>query len=267
MGTHKYRQQADLSPNVEDSPYLRRVKKALLRKDIIYEPRTETTNDVPEIETLLFIKKYPEFVVNNIGWFYRVKLPKPNMFEINEDTGELDSKHKVKQALIYHINCYVTDPNVDGGGRTIVSFNRTEGVYRDIIPEYKIDRNGRKTGFTAVGTKNIFYIEYTPENIDRILGEMSNMPNSIGVCVGADTGHSPWANNPYKVHNFEEFRNIDDIDGLIAANVGTKERGTFLRAEYGGYDDYKEWLSQKPKRHYTPPPSDQESKKSYQKKD
>lgn len=249
MGQHKFIQQTDLSPDVEESQYLRRVKKALLRKNIQYEPRTETTNDIPEIETLRFIKKYPENVVNNIGWFYRVKLPKPNMFEINEDTGELDSKHKVKQALIYHVNCYVTDPNVEGG-RTIASFNRTEGVYRDIIPEYRIDKNGRKTGFTSVGTKNIFYIEYTPENIDRILGEMSNTPNSIGVCIAAETGHSPWINNPYRVHNYEEFKNINDIDGLIAANIGTKERGTFLRAEYGGYEDYKEWLSQKPKRSY-----------------
>lgn len=265
MGTHKFIQQTEISPAVQNSPYIRRLQKALFRKSIEYQPRTETTNDIPEIETLEFAKRYPESVVKNIGWLYRVKLPKPGMFELNEDTGELDREHKVKQALAYHLNCYVTDPNTEGG-RAITGFARTEGVYRDIIPEYKYDRSGKKTGYTAVGNRNIFYIEYTPENVDKILDEMSNLPNATGVCVGAEQGHSPWINNPYKVHNFDEFRNIDDIDGLIAANIGTKERGTFLRADYGGYEDYKEWLSQRPKRQYTPP-SGTELKKGYPKKE
>lgn len=252
MGTHKFIQQTEVDPIVDDSPYIRRIKKSLLRKSIEYQLRTDTTNDIPEKETLIFAKKYPDSVVKNIGWLYRIALPKPNMFELDEDTGELDKEHKVKQALIYHLNCYVTDPNSEGI-KKVVGFNRTEGVYPDMIPEWKYDREGHKIDFTPVGNRNIFYIEYTPENVDKILSEMSNQPNIMGVCIASELGPSPWSKGPYTVHNFDEFRNIEDIEGLMQASIGVEGRGVFLRQEYGGYEDYKEWRSNRPVRQYIPP--------------
>lgn len=255
MGNHELIPQIDINPIAEQSPYLRRLIRTYRNKGLKYKFKTETTNDTPETETLRFAQNFPEGVVKNIGWIYRVSLPRPGQFELDEVTGELDKEHKIKQALIYHLNQYVTDPKLDGV-KKLVGFNRTEGVYQDPIVDYKYDKDGRRVDFDIIGNVNIFYIEYTPENVTKILDEMKNAPNTMGVCIAGESGPSPWSKGPYVVHNFDEFRNIKDIDGLMAASIGVQGRGPFLKAEYGGYEEYQEWRKQKPARKYVPPKDD-----------
>lgn len=224
---------------LEFSDRLRRMKKSYDRAGLTFRTYREPGDDIEtvkaihamqrELLTIKYEKKFPDGVYKNISWFYRFLLPRPDMFEF--DNGNLDSQHKVKQVLVYALNEYVDSPDLENGP---VGYQCKMGWYPSPITRNK--RASKSDEFIPhqVGIKNIFYIEYTPETIDKILSEMDNQPSGYGVAVARVQGPDI-REHPYTVHNLREFKEIQDIEGLInASKLG------FLQNEYGGYNEYIE---------------------------
>lgn len=222
---------------LEFSDRLRRMKRAYDKAGLTFRTYREPSDDIEtvkaihamqrELLTIKYAKKFPDGVFKNISWFYRFLLPKPSMFE--SDNGELDSQHKVRQVLVYALNEYVDSPDLENGP---IGYQCKMGWYPSPLTRNK--RDPKKDEFIPhqVGVKNVFYIEYTPETIDKILNEMSNQPSGYGVAVARVTGPEI-REHPYTVFNLREFKEIQDIEGLINAS-----RLGYLQNEYGGYNEF-----------------------------
>lgn len=186
--------------------------------------------DLQELLTIRYKQKFPDDITTNIAGIYRILLEKPNMFEF--ENGEMDTKHKVKQALVYGINEYVDNPQLEHA----VGYHTTIGSYNFPIIRYgKHDEMGNAIPDSAqvMRRKNIFYIEYTPEKIDEILEEMDNQPNTTAVAIAEEFGTTRFKEPSYTVHNIEEFKTVEDLEGLIDAS----KKG-YLRRDFGGYKEY-----------------------------
>lgn len=185
-----------------------------------------------ELLTIRYKRQYPNDVFKVIGWLHRYYLPKPGMFEFED--GELDMNHEVKQALVYYLNEYVDNPNLENGP---VGYHARIGMFQVPITRNKRIRNEEgleEVVLDQVGTKNIFYIPYSPENVDKILGEMYNTPDpkNLGVSYARERGPDT-RDTVYTVYNIQEFREVQDLEGLMDAS-----KGNWLINEYGGYNDF-----------------------------
>lgn len=215
------------------SDRLQRKKRALENAGFSYTAIEHM--DRRELTTIRYKLKFPDNVTKNIGSIYRLLLPRPNMFELDSETGKLDAQHKVKQVLVYSINEYVDNETITEGP---ISYNCHMGVYPKPIVKYKgHDDLGNPIEPKIRGYKNIFYIEYKPETIDKILNEMDNQPHAMCVGIAQDTGDFQ-VTPPYRVHNLEEFRDVQDIESLIEANP-------YLKNEKGGYEEFLQVKEQK----------------------
>jgi hypothetical protein len=212
---------------VDLSDRLVRIKKAYDKVGLEYVPNQQI--DKSELITIRYKNKYPEDVTTHIAGIYRILLPKPNMFEL--PNGELDKHHKVKQALIYGINEYVDNSNIENGP---IGYHATLGCYQAPIIRYrKHDEMGNGIDPQVHKRKNVFYIEYTPEKIDEILAEMDNIPSTMAVAVAEEFAPYRFKEPNHSVPNAEEFRNVEDIEALIDASLKGR-----LKREFGGFEDY-----------------------------
>lgn len=221
------------------SPRLSRIKRAVERLGFSFEleqddpeSHREQIRRNNEILTMRYKQQYPNDVFKVIGWIHRYYLPKPGMFEFED--GELDMNHEVKQALVYFLHEYVDSPNLEDGP---VGYTAKMGMFQVPIARNRRVRNEEgleELRLEQVGTKNIFYIPYTPENVDKILGEMYNTPDprNFGVSYARERGPDT-RDTVYTVFNMQEFREVQDIEGLMDAS-----KGNWLNNEYGGYNDF-----------------------------
>ena len=217
---------------IDYSDRLKRVKRAYEQSDpggqVGWQPNKQ--GDIQELRTIRYKKRFPDDVTKTIGWMYRVALPKKNMFELDGETGALDSEYQVKEALVYSITESVDNPNLEDGA---VAYSSPIGWYQAPIVRYtKHDEMGNGIDPVFSKWKNIFYIEFKPETVDKILSEMYNEPKSVGVAVANEFGPDSW-NDSRTVHNMDEFKFAKDIYTLMEAS-----RHGFLVKDAGGYEDF-----------------------------
>lgn len=229
---------------IDFSDRLQRIKRAYDNADpngqVYWIP--DRTSDVFELRTIRYKQKYPNDVSTNISWMCRILLPRKNMFELDKESGTLDSNHKVKQALVYAINESVDNPNLEEGP---VGYSSVIGWYQSPLIRYsKHDEFGNGTDPVIERMKNIFYIEYKPELVDDILSKMSNEISSMGVAVANEFGER-WPTT-HSVRNLQEFKEAEDIQALIEAS-----QHAYLRNDYGGYKEFLEARSEA-KKSYKP---------------
>lgn len=221
------------------SPRLSRIKRAVERLGFSFEldrddpeSHKEQIRRNNEILTMRYKQQYPNDVFKVIGWIHRYYLPKPGMFEFED--GTLDMNHEVKQALVYYLHEYVDNPNLEDGP---IGYQTKMGLFQVPIARNRRvrDSEGLETiELEQVGTKNIFYIPYTPENVDKILSEMYNTPDPRNFGVGYARERGPDTRDQvYTVFNIQEFKEIQDIEGLMDAS-----KGNWLQNEYGGYNEF-----------------------------
>lgn len=216
---------------IDFSDRLQRIKRAYDNCDpngqVFWRPDRKT--DILELKTIRYKNKYPKNILRNISWMYRIAIPKKDMFELDKVTGELDHQNRVKEALVYALTETVDNPNIEEGP---VGYSTKIGWYQAPVVRYqKHDDMGNGIDPIVERWKNIFYIEFKPETVDQILSEMDNEPNSIGVSVANEYGERWSISN--SVHSMEEFKNIDDIYGLIEAS-----KHGYLRKDPGGYKEF-----------------------------
>lgn len=229
VSNYKVKPPVESTAEIDLSDRLQRIKKAYDKVGLEYIPNQ--TVDKSELLTIRYKNKYPDDITTNIAGIYRILLPKGGMFEL--ENGELDVQHKVKQALIYGINEYVDNANIENGP---VGYHVTLGCYQAPLIKYKKhDQMGNGIDPHIVRRKNIFYIEYTPERIDEILDQMDNAPSTRAGAVAEEYAPYRFKEPSIAIPNAEEFRNIQDLEGLIKAGADGE-----LKREYGGYDHFIE---------------------------
>lgn len=206
------------------------MKRAVERAGLDFEkPERPDKMRTRELLTNRYKKQYPNDVFKVIGWLHRYYLPKPNMFEFPD--GELDADHTVKQVLVYFLNEYVDNQNIEDGP---IGYHAKMGWYPSPLVKNKhvVVEGIEQLEIDHIGDKNIFYIPYNKENLNKILSQMYNQPTDLGVAIARERGPD-LRDRVYSVHNMQEFAEVDDIEGLIAASSEN-----FLKKEYGGYHDY-----------------------------
>jgi hypothetical protein len=171
------------------------------------------------------------------------------MFELEDGTIAPADKTP-EQVIVYSLSEYVDDPKyIDSGGetgvKTISGEFYTEGRYTKHIGRFDYDERGNIINSTHMGTRNMYYIPYDPQTIRDLLAKYPHDRTlSFACAVAKESGSDPYYGNPRSVKNIDEFCDVEDIDGLISANIGNKkipgsDAGTFLSEEYGGYQEWK----------------------------
>jgi hypothetical protein len=226
---YKIKPPIESTAEIDLSDRLVRIKKAYDNAGLEYIPNQQT--DKSELITIRYKNKYPEDVTTRIAGIYRILLPKPNMFEL--PNGKLDSQHKVKQVIVYGINEYVDNVNIENGP---IGYHATLGCYQAPIIKYKKhDEMGNGIDPQIIRRKNIFYIPYSVEKIDEILSAMDNQPSTMAVAVAEEFAPYRFKEPNRAVFNMEEFKEVDDIDALIDASDKK-----YLKRDYGGFNEYME---------------------------
>lgn len=227
--TFKPRKQT--AESLEYSDRLRRIIRA--HEAVYQEYVPNKMEDRNEILTLFNSKRYPQSVRKFLGGIYRVILPQANMFELDAKTGKLDKDFKIRQAIVYRLNQYVENP--DRPMEQVASCNMKLGTYQRPVARLEYDTEGNVKNSVRVGSKNVFYIPYSPDVIKGLIEESGNTPTITCVTVGMDTGSEFHTPHPIAIPNIDEFIEVEDLYGLIEAS-----RRGYLMDDYGGYNRFKE---------------------------
>ena len=218
----------------ESLEYSDRLKRIIRAHESVYQEYVPNKmEDRNEILTLFNSKRYPQSVRKFLGGIYRVILPQANMFELDAKTGRLDKEFKVKQAIVYRLNQYVENP--DRPMEQVASCNMKLGTYQRPVARLEYDTEGNVKNSVRVGSKNIFYIPYSPKLIKDLIEESGNTPTITCVTVGMDSGSEFHTPHPIAIPNINEFIEVEDLYGLIEAS-----RRGYLMDDYGGYNRFKE---------------------------
>lgn len=217
--------------DIDFSDRLKRIRRAYQNLDpngqVDWKP--DRTSDIFELRTIRYKARYPNDVKRFIKKIHRIAIPQPSMFELDGETGELDRQHKVREALVYTLSEIVDNPNIEEGP---VGYNTNVGWYKVPTIRYQNhDEFGNGTDPIETGSKNIFYLEFKPELVDKIISEADNDVIQLGVSVANLVGDR-WSED-LSVHNLEEFKNADDIYMLMEAS-----KNGYLTKEEGGYREF-----------------------------
>lgn len=188
---------------------------------------------------------YPENTHTTICRIYRVKI-RPGMFEL-PDGAPATPEQTPTQCIVYSLSEYIDSPEyISKGGATgiekISGDFYSEGLYTKHIGRFDYDERGNIVNAHHMGTRNMFYIKYSPQTIRDLLTKYEHDPTlSFAVCIAKESGPDPFVGSPKTVKNVDEFCDIEDIDGLMAANEGVIGYGTFLGKEKGGYERWRNY--------------------------
>jgi hypothetical protein len=183
---------------------------------------------------------YPQHTHTTICRIYRVKI-RPSMFE--DESGNVVPADKTpEQLIVYSLSEYVDNPGyVEKGGASgvnkISSDFYTEGVYAKHVGKFDYDERGNIINSHHMGIRNMFYIAYSPVKTRELLSTYEHDPTlSFACCISKESGPDLYVGSPRSIKNLDEFCNVEDIDGLIAASYGT-----FIGKEKGGYERWRKY--------------------------
>ena len=168
---------------------------------------------------------HPEHLHTSLCRIYRVKI-RPGMFELDENGTIAPPEKTPSQAIVFSLSEYVDLPSyVEAGGQSGVNkisgdyYN--EGIYSKHIGRFEYDERGNIVNSEHMEIRNMFWIPYSPSKIRELLSTYEHDPTlSLAVCVASEGGSNWIVDTPKTIHNIDEFCDIEDIDGLIAANIG-----------------------------------------------
>lgn len=175
------------------SPRLKKVQAYCDTHDCEFLKRGE---DYQEIEFYDIINRNGnKDLMKLITGLYRLKLPSKNL----SDTGDFD------EALIY----YMQQETIRNDGSTIQDA-RMHGVYQVPITNQNtnIRPNANPNQKVQVrGTRPVYDIAFTPENVDKIIKESSIGVNMFYLAMGTSTGPEVTSPNPDTIKNIDDFKN------------------------------------------------------------
>lgn len=197
------------------------------------------TNDRNIIETSILAKKYPDMVKDSLLTIARVKLV-PSVFELDE-SGTVDSKFEVKEALVWSVARQVMDPK---NPQTVALAHCTikQGVYQRPFAEIDRDDNGTVIKSEITFWKNMFWVPYSKKKAMEIINEYGGTYRNTVCAQAIERGDHFHTGKTWNIPNLQEWLEID-WDTLVSAN----QLGV-LNAEYGGHIRFLKDQEQKRKR-------------------
>ena len=227
---------------INQPEYFRRELKSYEAIHLAYELSSDTKR---KSRHWLLRADYPEHTHTTLCRIYRVKI-RPGMFEM-EDGTVAPSDKTPKQCIVYSLSEYVDDHEyiAKGGASGVNKLSGdfyTEGRYTKHIGRFDYDERGNIVNAHHMGTRNMYYLPYSPQAIRNLLNKYEHDKTlSFACCIATESGSNPYIGSPRTIKNVDEFCDIEDIDGLIAANEGVPGYGTFLGKEKGGYERWKKY--------------------------
>lgn len=211
----------------------------------------ESTSELQKKERHWLLRAdHPEHLHTTLCRVYRVKI-RPGMFE-DAEGNVVPADQAPSQAIVYSLSEYVDSPEyIKSGGQSgvekISGDFYSEGRYIKHIGKFDFDDRGNIINSKHIGTRFMYYIPYSPKAIRDILKKYDHDRTlSFACCVANEGGSEPYVGTPKTVHNLEEFCDIEDIDGLMKANIGIatamgSKVGSFLDERKGGYQRWKSY--------------------------
>lgn len=175
------------------SPRLLKVQKFCEENGWEFQRRGEDYN---EIEFYDVVRRNPKSLVKRITGIYRLLLPNKALSE----TGEFD------QALIYHMQQEAIRPE----NGTYIQDDRMQGVYQVPITDPNLEQRltvNPNQRATNKGTRPVYEIEFTPENVDKIVKQSSIGVSMFYLAHGTSVGPNTTSPNPDTIKNIDDFKN------------------------------------------------------------
>lgn len=211
---------------VEQKPESLR-RKELACKKISHSYIPNRTTDKAQIETSLYAQKYPNNVRKRLTTVSRVKI-KPDQFELN-DKLDIQTDGKITEVLVYGVAVYVDYPSDPVGTNILASCKETHGIYARPWAQIQRDDLGNVINSEVKFWKNMFYIPFSRENVEKVLSEYGEY-RDLALAHAHEAGNW-YGDRVFHCKNLEEFISAPFKD-IISANTGG-----YLKTEaYGGVE-------------------------------
>lgn len=228
------------------SKRLEYTRRAFQRAYLSYSPDDYVTRRKDNLErsNVLLQEHYPDLTSFQLVSIKRVLLPRANMFEFED--GELDSKHKVKSALVFVVRVTVADEDSHRAGikGSVMRIEDTPvgqidfklGVYDAPVPRLSFNRNHEIINSEVDHYVHRFYIKDSAAQIQDIVRRFGKPLHSTpSVAIANETGSTYQNERVYSVFNWDEFVH-ESIEDLIGAN-----KRNLLSETAGGIKAYRKW--------------------------
>lgn len=214
-------------PIANMSERLKRTINAYRKMEFKYE--IENWKDKAELTLDIYKQKYPDLCKRNLITLVRAKIPE-GCFELDFE-GTIDKEYKVREALVYSTSETVFSPdNPETEGICQASF--LYGLYRRPFGVIKRDEFGNvvQKGTYIKGYTNMFWIPFTPENVQKVLDEYSGKYRNTVLAIADKGAVDYYGSNTYQIPSLIEWSR-EDFDLLLEAN---QDKGKWLKDEPGG---------------------------------
>jgi hypothetical protein len=147
---------------LQQPEYFKRESKSLEDIHLVYELSSEAKR---KSNHWLMNADYPEHTHTALCRIYRVKI-KPGMFK-NESGNVVHGEKTPQQCIVYSLSEYIDSPEHGGvtGVEKISGDYYSDGIYLKHIGKFDHDKRGNVVNANHMGTRNMFYIPYSPEKI------------------------------------------------------------------------------------------------------
>lgn len=176
------------------------------RAGLIYE---RTATDLNEMRLLDAIQNKPDSYKCFVVQMYRVKTQK--QFVVGHETDEALVYYRKREAILYN-----GEPIGDDGN---------EGVYH--IPITRPNRNvqGRTTKTQVLKTEPFFTIPFTPEAVEKAIGESETGVDQFYLTKGSNTGPDYKTGEVFTIWNKEDYKTgtFDELWDMSKYNYTKKD--------------------------------------------
>ena len=193
--------------------YLKRTIRAHNALQQLYIP--DRTGDKQVLECSIYKQKFPDNVQKKLMTVIRARVPGDH-FQL-DDQGTVGKQHEYREALVYSVQEKVMDPQ-NPDTNVLSSCHVHHGYYKRPFATIKRDELGNPIDSTIQHYKNMFYLEFTPENVHAVINEHGGEYKGLALGIAARNYSEKWyGQSKYSIYNLDNFIN-EPFDDLLQAN-------------------------------------------------